>query len=339
MKRLGVIGLGTVGHRATSCFREQGHEVVGTGRDREDRDAFFTEFDAVVADSIAELLDHSLDGVFVATPNRYHEEHVRLVLEAGYDVLIQKPIAHRLAEARRIATLADESDAACYVAYQFRCSDVFRTIRAAVSDGAFGDIYHVEGVFSRPRDIPAVGSWYTSRDLSGGGALNDIGVHWLDTALHVLDFPTVDDVSGVVRQRFDPHEYDIDEFHDDAGSRRRSDVEDSATAVVEFDDGRSLSLEAHWAANQPQRRDLRLYGDRAGLVVDTLDQSVETIDHDDVGAPSFDGESLDWRLKPPLYDSFLQAIDGEATPLTTPTEAVTIQSIVERVYEGTWVER
>jgi predicted dehydrogenase len=337
MARIGVIGLGWTGENATTFFLQRDHFVVATGPDPEDREAFEDEYDARTTASIAELLEYPLDGVVVATPNRYHEEHVELALEAGSDVLVHKPIAHSLESAKAIEALAAESDQHCFVDYHFRCTDLVRSMAAAVEDGVFGECYHVEAVFSRTRHIPGIGSWFTSRDLCGGGALNDVGVHWIDTAIYLLDDPTVDRVSGTVRQCFDPHEQGTGVVWEETGSRPRSDVEDSATAYVEFGNGCSLSLEAHWAANQPDRREFRLYGDRAGIAIDWNEETVTTTAPDLADPPVFGCD--DWRVTEVPFAAFLRAIDGEETSLSTPSEAVTTQQVVEGVYGNTWLSR
>jgi predicted dehydrogenase len=333
MKAIGMIGLDGRAERYVKYFVNQGISIVGVDTDNEAKKAFQNEYNIQTASSITEMFEYPLEGIIITTPNRYHRDQVELVLQDGHDVLVDKPMAHTLQSAKEIKQIADNSNADCYVGYDLRVNDVTKTIENRIQSGYFGDIYHIEAITCRPRFIPAIGSWYTSRNISGGGAFNNIGTIMLDTTLHYLDFPTVSAVSGSIRQVFDPDEYDpTDSFHETLGTRKRSDVEDSATAHIKLDNDSSISIEAHWAANQPLRREIRIYGDRLGGLVDWQEQTIVTFDPDDIANETIDADRLDWKEIPPLCSAFLDAVEGKETTLTTPAEAVQIRGVVDRLY-------
>ena len=69
--------------------------------------------------------------------------------------------------------------------------------RTQADSGFYGEIYAARSVWHRRSGIPGFGSWFTRSQLSGGGSLLDIGIHALDRALFIMDYPTPVTVSGV----------------------------------------------------------------------------------------------------------------------------------------------
>src|ERR1051325_12094815 len=109
--RLGCVGLGWIGRNRLESVVQAGVAEVAAMHDV----AMTTEAqklspDAVVFSSFEELLNYDLDGVVIATPNRFHAEQSIAALERGIAVFCQKPLARTASETRKIVEAARDAD-------------------------------------------------------------------------------------------------------------------------------------------------------------------------------------------------------------------------------------
>ncbi|QPV62952.1 Gfo/Idh/MocA family oxidoreductase [Halosimplex litoreum] len=263
--RLGIVGLGNIGHHHAERFVDQGANLVG-GVDIAEgaRASFGDEFGVPTYQDHHELYDE-VDAVAVTTPNKFHEQYVVDALEQGLDVLVEKPLANTLEAAERIADAARAAEGFCMVGFHTRFESPVEVINGYRQEGRFGELSHVEANYIRRRGVPGRGSWFTSKEVAGGGALIDIGVHAVDLSLYLLGYPDVEEVSGVTRSQFggrDDYTY-IQMWGDDQGPEGFN-VDDSATALIRCAEDRTISLEVAWAVNRPKKQEYVLRGTEAG---------------------------------------------------------------------------
>ncbi|WP_121821587.1 Gfo/Idh/MocA family protein [Halostella salina] len=341
--RLGVVGLGFMGRTHATNAETLGHEVVaGADLAPEAREDFAETFGAATYEGFEAMYDaEELDAVAVSTPNSVHEEAVVPALERGYDVLCEKPLAHDLASAERIAAAAADADAFCAVNFHNRISAAAEMFKAYQADGEFGDISHVRADYVRTRGIPGVGSWFTNERLSGGGAVVDIGVHAIDFALYAMDFPEVETVSAVTRSQFGNREdyVDPDDWYDET-AEAVFDVEDSATALIRCADDRTISLEVAWAANEPESNQFVIRGTEAGAELTLGGEELTIYDAEKHGADHLvestaSGGSLDHTGWEGSAELFLDAVAaGEAPERNTVEQALTVQRVIDAIYRS-----
>ncbi|MEU1531458.1 Gfo/Idh/MocA family oxidoreductase [Streptomyces fagopyri] len=124
-----------------------------------------------------------LDLVVIASPNKTHVPLATAALEAGLPVVVDKPLAGTAAEARELATLADERGLLLSVFQNRRWDNDFLTVRKLLAEGALGDVWRFESRFERWRP-QLKGGWRESGDPAEiGGLLYDLGSHVVDQAL------------------------------------------------------------------------------------------------------------------------------------------------------------
>ena len=189
-------------------------------------------------------------------PNSIHAEPSIAALEAGTHVLCEKPLAHTLADAERMADAARDSAAAAGVAFNYRFVPAVQYARRLIDDGALGEIRHVRARYLQDWlvDSAAPWSWRNAAEIAGSGALGDLGAHSLDLAQFLVG-DSIARVSGHLRTFVDerPVADDTDDPPDANGGEntetRQVTVDDAYTAQVEFEGGAMGVFEASRCAS------------------------------------------------------------------------------------------
>ncbi|MCU4800294.1 Gfo/Idh/MocA family oxidoreductase [Halobacteria archaeon HArc-gm2] len=341
---VGIVGLGGMGTQHASNLAALGADVVG-GSDvvTEARDEFAAAFDAVTFDDHVAMYDElDLDAVVITTPNAFHEPAATAALERDIHVLCEKPLADSLPAAERIVAADEASDAFCMVGFSNRFAAAPSLFRAYQADGEFGDVEAVEGAFVRRRGIPGLDSWFTNEDLSGGGALIDIGVHAIDYALYLAGFPDVVEVSGVTRDTFISGEsyVDPDDFAGgwDATEGER-DVEDSATLLLRCADDTTISLEVAWATNREPDHEFHVRGTEGGARLAIGGDELEVLGSDDRALDHHRDTTLSGDPDRDRYveeaAAFLDGVrSGERPAMNHVEEGLLVQRVIDAVYES-----
>ncbi len=133
--------------------------------------------------------------VDVGTPNNAHMEMSIAALEAGKDVACEKPLAGSLGEARQMRDAARRAKGKTFVWYNYRRVPAVALAHQLAAAGRIGRIYHVRAYYLQDwagPDVPLI--WRFSKDVSGTGALGDLGAHIIDMAR----FITGDEITEVL---------------------------------------------------------------------------------------------------------------------------------------------
>ena len=133
------------------------------------------------------LADPAIGLVVIATPNALHAPQARAALEAGKAVVIDKPFALDLAEAREVAALAERRGLLLSVFHNRRWDADFLALEAELASDRLGDIRAVESHFDRYR--PEVRDRWRERDEPGSGIWHDLGPHLIDQMLVLFGRP------------------------------------------------------------------------------------------------------------------------------------------------------
>jgi predicted dehydrogenase len=228
--RLGFVGVGWIGRNRLEAVEASGIAEVAAVADPAVEDCF---------DSLDELLARDLDGIVVATPSALHAEQASAALARGLAVFCQKPLGRTAAEAAAVVDTARLADRLLEVDFAYRFTEAAQRVRELVQGGELGEVYATELVFHNAYgpDKP----WFYDASLAGGGCVIDLGIHLVDLALWVLDFPRVEVVSSRL-------------FADGAALERPPhEVEDFAVAQLDLADGSVARVTCSW--NLPAGRD------------------------------------------------------------------------------------
>ena len=242
--RLGFLGTGWIGLNRMEAILATGEAravaICDPNLDMA-QEALKRAPDAKLCASLADMLREELDGIVIATPSALHAEQCVKALSAGVSVFCQKPLGRNAGEVERVLREAQASDLLLAVDLSYRHTAAMRAVRDEVRKGALGKVFAADLVFHNAYGPQS--PWFWDPRLSGGGCLIDLGIHLVDLALWLLDFPAVEQASG--RLFRDGRLPTVDE------------VEDYAVGSIDLADGTNIRITCSWNAPIGADADIR----------------------------------------------------------------------------------
>lgn len=278
-----------------------------------------------------------LEVIDICTPNLYHSLVAVAALNAGKHVFCEKPDAVNPEEAQRMADAAAASGKLLMTMRNNRFTPGARFIKQYIDEGGMGDVYTGRCGWVRRRGIPGKGGWFTTKELSGGGPLIDLGVHFIDVAMWFMGNPKPIAVSGATYTKFANNEL-ADSAHSNFGEKQENgtfDVEDLATGFIRFENGATLQLEFSWASNIGEEVNfVELRGTKAGASLKRGEAAVFT----EAGgqlvdiAPKIKNHAVDAHGE--NIKHFIDCLQGRAEPTILPEHGVDMIKILSAIYES-----
>lgn len=146
--------------------------------------------DAVIYRSVEEMLESAdIELVVVNTPVQTHFEYTKKALEAGKNVIVEKPFTVNLAEAEELSRLAEEKGLFLSVYQNRRFDRDYLQVQKIINEGKLGNIKEVEIRFDRFRTQPSGKAHKENPDAVGSGSLHDLGSHLVDQGVQYFGFP------------------------------------------------------------------------------------------------------------------------------------------------------
>ena len=286
-----------------------------------------------------EALKHpDLDAIDICTPNLYHSEIAVAALNAGLHVFCEKPDAVSVEECMKMKAAAEKSGKILMVMRNNRYLATSTYLKSFIADGKMGEIYAGRCGWQRRRGIPGRGGWFTTKALSGGGPLIDLGVHMIDLSIWLMGNPKPVAVSGCTYCKFADSDIS-DSVNSDFGDRIENgvfDVEDLAMGMIRFDNGACLQIEFSWASNvEKEEFFVELRGTKAGskwtsssglnLYTEEYGKTVDMHPHS--GAQTVMPHEANLR-------HFADVLLRGATPMFTPDQGLDMIGILEAMYRS-----
>ncbi len=139
--------------------------------------------------SVQEMLQSDVDVVVVNTPVQTHYEYAKMALNAGKNVIIEKPFTTNVAEAQELVELAEEKKLFLSVYQNRRFDRDYQQVQKILSEGYLGNIKELEIRFDRFRTIPSAKAHKEDPAKPGSGSLHDLGAHLIDQAVQLFGTP------------------------------------------------------------------------------------------------------------------------------------------------------
>lgn len=374
MKKVGIamIGYGGIGRVHAMAYRDipfhyglpaDSFEIVGVATSRaESAQKAAQEIGCQIwtADYRELLARDDIDVIDCCTPNHMHEEILLAAAAAGKHIYCEKPLAMNVAEGQRILSAVEKAGVKTQMTFNFRFFPAILRARQLVEAGFLGRIFSFRGRYYRSSYISPQKplSWRLSKEISGGGALFDLGSHVLDLIYYLLgDF-------GSVQATLDTL---IKERPLAAGSKEKGpvDVDDIALMHVRLKNNTLGLVEAsRMGTGVTNDLQIEIFGEQGALRFSLKDPSwLEVYDVRDVDKPlggmrgfkrletvqHYEGQKApDWTMTPTFTRvhaecqyQFLKAIRDNLSASPNVADGLKIQEVMaaaERsAAEGRWV--
>ena len=276
--RIGIIGCGGIArsHMETYLKMPDVEVVAGCdlvpGRAAEFMKRYGNESAKTDYASHKEMLaDKSLklDAVSVCTYNRQHVPCASDAMEAGLNVLLEKPLCVDIEEGIELMRVQRKTGKVLSIGFQPRFDANMQMIKKIVQSGELGKIYYIQTGGGRRRGIP-IGNdaSFIREDTAGIGALGDIGCYSLDLVLNALGYPKPLTVSGFVSDYFgkDPNYVRYQEMNFPRMAEIFG-VDDFGAGFIRLEGGIVLDFRIAWAMNLDTPGDTIFFGTKGSLRV------------------------------------------------------------------------
>lgn len=265
-----------------------------------------------------EMLDkEEIEAVIIATPTNTHLEIALDCLRANKHILIEKPIARNVSEAKQINAASKKYKKQVMVGMNLRYRPDAMLMKSLVISGELGDIFYIRCGWLRKQSNEQ--KWFINKSQSGGGVIIDLGILILDLALWILNDKKMKSVSV---QKF---------------NHNTKDVEDSAIGFVRFDDDRVISFEVSWGLHSEwDKFHLAAFGTEGTAHLNPL-RAYKRMEssHIDYTVAS---QANQTNLFKKSYENELKHFIGvvrENTPvISTGDDAVTLMKLLEALYKS-----
>lgn len=316
---IGIVGTGFVGKALGKHVRDDSTAEIRAITDvnetnlRETGEVLDVSPELQYDDYEGMLEAESLDGVFIATPHRFHYEHIVTALEYDVNVLCEKPLTIDLDEARDIVRRADESQQTVMVGYQRHLGQAYRSTRAELRERSI-DPKFITAEITQNWISKFAETWRADPDLSGGGQLYDTGSHLIDAVLWVTDLTPTEVSAEIV-------------FHDEEER-----VDTQALVNVRFENGAVANISV--SGDTPCTREhIHIWGDKGGVYItgrEWNERRVTAIDPEGEESPI----ETDDQTEENKVEAFLRSLRTSEDPPATARDALYVTAVTEAAYES-----
>ncbi len=314
--RVGVIGVGAMGANHARVYSEIANLVGVADPDVKAGGAASNRFTTSFFPEYRALLKEPLDAVSVCVPTSQHAKVAFDVIDKGIDLLVEKPLAGSVEEAKAIVAAADKAGVTLAVGHVERHNPVVSVVKRGLVAGDYGDLITIAA--RRESSFPP-----RVRDV---GVVMDLGVHDIDILRYLVASP-------------------VRSVYALSGRRVHERFEDHANLLLRFANGVHGFVEVNWLTPMKVRR-LSLTCQRNFVEVDYTDQSV-TVSSSTLGALDASNlyqiplehhsQRIQVRREEPLkleLEDFLAAVRDHRAPLVAGSDAVETLRVAEAAIES-----
>jgi len=320
--RVGVIGLGGIAQvvHLPILSKMDSVEIVAVSEINKNRLNTISEKYGIkqkFTDHQKMLTENKLDAIIIATPTDTHHSVSLDCLDAGANILIEKPIATSQEEAKSICDSAIKNNKIAMVGMNARFRPDSMLLKSLISSGELGKIFYVKSSWARKQS--STEKWFLKKQQAGGGVLLDLGIVLLDLSLWLLDFPALNSVSV---QKF---------------NHRTKGVEDSAVGFIRGADSSVINFEVSWSFHSDKDSfGLTTYGTEGTAQLNPLKAYKRTESGNIDYTPSTSSSSKNMYKK--SYENeikhFIGSIRSNNPVISSCKDALKRMELIENIYRS-----
>nr|MDO8109577.1 Gfo/Idh/MocA family oxidoreductase [Candidatus Sigynarchaeota archaeon] len=262
-----------------------------------------------------------IDVILVTTENVYHVDAAIAAFEHGKHVIVEKPIATRLEDARAMIDAAKKHGRKLFQCYPCRYHPSARKAKEMVAAGDVGEILGITSTNHgcMPDHKHPETSWFSNRKLAGGGAVMDHTTHAADLMFWLTGW-TPSHVYGIAKKL----------FHDDI------DTDDAGMVLITFENGVAASIDPSWSrpVSFPTWGDLTMiiYGSKMTVTIDMFNQNLEI--YANTGKKNAAWQSFGSDADAQMLVSYVSALRDDGDPPVNGEDGIKALKVALKAYEA-----
>ena len=343
--KVGIIGTGGISHEHMKGYLALPDDVEIVGLCDIDEAKVYSYAESygidkkyVYTDYNKMLSETKFDAISVCTWNAEHKNATIAALKSGANVICEKPMAMNAKEAQEMADTAEKTGKLLQVGFVRRFGNDAEILDDFIKGGQIGDIYYAKATYLRRNGCP--GGWFGDKKYSGGGPVIDLGVHVMDLVRYLAGSPKPVSVYACTYDNLGPNRAIMpgsDDWVSTSVDREfEHNVEDFASALIRFDSGLTLAMEASFNLNiEKNIGNIEIFGTKGGVTInpdikistDMNGRFVEIVPSGNTGL-SFDG-LFNREIK-----HFVDCINGKTVCIVKPEDGIVLMKMIDAIYES-----
>jgi predicted dehydrogenase len=263
------------------------------------------------------LNNNNVDAVIIATPTHLHKQMAIDSLNAGKNVLVEKPLALTSTEGQEVIECAKKNNRKLMVGMNLRYRPDSMLIRSLIDAGEIGEPFYIKCGWIRKQSSSE--KWFSKREEAGGGVILDLGINLVDLALWLANYPRAVSIST---KNYYHHSRNL---------------EDTSISLLRCENSVLINIESSWTlAEQKDTFYANIYGTKGSVAANPF-KLIKLLEEEQIDHGSTFLETPTEAFKKSYLNeikSFIGAIRGLNPVFSSGEEALQLLKIAEAMYKS-----
>ena len=324
--KFGILGCGMIADiHAKAINSLENAELIGVADNNiESAKLLADKYGVKAFNDYNEMLNSAeIDAVCICTPSGFHADNAITALNAGKNVVLEKPMAISIEDAERVISACNKTDKKLTVISQLRFSEDVIKLKELIEQNAFGTLVFCDLSMKYWRDPQyyATSNWKGTFKFDGGGALMNQGIHGVDLLLYIAGNAKL--LNAKVKTSF-----------------HKIEVEDTAVATIQFENGALGTIKASTCTYPGFERKIEILGSNGCAVLrenkfeklvvngETVVNEINVTQHNTANDPA----AVQYEAHAKQINNFINAVLCNEDLLIDEFEGQKAVKLIEEIY-------